>query len=921
MKKWFLLAVFVLVLFVYVGSSLAQEKIVMTEGIDSSSPPERIVAAGTKDVLFTNMRYTATGGIVRIRSLSIGSENAKAETDLSNIRIYYNGILLNRADSLEYGDYSSDLVWTPLSFDDNLINIGEDPVIISLYADINDGAEGFFNLGVVGMGYKGSGPDEHIDEDPNPEGTFGNSVIVESTIVERQCTDSDGGNNRFVKGVTTGVGHLNVQRNDPFDFEDECWGIEGNLLNEYFCKGGLVYWETHIDCEYGCLNGACLESPVKCVDTDPEGDLYVKGYVTIDGGNTKLYDQCGTEQGYYDENLILEAFCDSHRPGITYNVYCPYGCIDGKCINKEPPITQKTLFSTGRGIGNYDKMTYAVYTSEFWFIPKYDMVVTAVEPDIYYCNGECYYTVTLNDGNKEHVTKDLDGVFSDEISLKKSIAYKIYQQVSTTKSVGIYTAGSQKAIQLTNGGYDLISAKSQTADHSDRGAISSKIIGSCPNCGDDVVEQICTDSDNGQNLFVKGTVVDDYNRLTDKCSGSSSVLEGWCEFHSNGSSNLNYFAVNCPDNTKCDDGACVEQTTNGTVTPTNDTCVDSDGGRNYYAVGETFSGGVGNLDYCEGDAIVVESYCDDGKSLTERYECPGGCKDRKCANLVKATKCLISTESGLFCEGFSAVAGEGVTIEVKNFLIEPVEIISGDFQDSLLSCVWVKETILATYETMDIVCEFDEFFAGYQIDADFTINYRGLSNGASEIKTANGELVATVTEEEPEVEVPIVVCGNTICEVGETCLNCNQDCGNCYAICGNGICEEGEALDCDDCSTIVQCDIGEKTYHYCANGAKIPLCECIEDNLWACVDIDDAEDLCPKGECNGCLNDDGKCLPIGTRTDHGYCGLEDEIEVQKFESDSCNNNFECRSNSCVDGQCTQFGFWTKLFGWLERLFG
>ena len=42
------------------------------------------------------------------------------------------------------------------------------------------------------------------------------------------------------------------------------------------------------------------------------------------------------------------------------------------------------------------------------------------------------------------------------------------------------------------------------------------------------------------------------------------------------------------------------------------------------------------------------------------------------------------------------------------------------------------------------------------------------------------------------------ICGNTICEVGETQASCVEDC---FSICGDAICQEGEALVCpDDCT-------------------------------------------------------------------------------------------------------------------------
>lgn len=72
------------------------------------------------------------------------------------------------------------------------------------------------------------------------------------------------------------------------------------------------------------------------------------------------------------------------------------------------------------------------------------------------------------------------------------------------------------------------------------------------------------------------------------------------------------------------------------------------------------------------------------------------------------------------------------------------------------------------------------------------------------------------------------VCGNSICEAGETCADCQFDCGSC---CGNGVCDNGETQStCSaDCGSLQAC------HDPCVQGAALDLLTCVlgEFNLCA----------------------------------------------------------------------------------------
>jgi hypothetical protein len=72
--------------------------------------------------------------------------------------------------------------------------------------------------------------------------------------------------------------------------------------------------------------------------------------------------------------------------------------------------------------------------------------------------------------------------------------------------------------------------------------------------------------------------------------------------------------------------------------------------------------------------------------------------------------------------------------------------------------------------------------------------------------------------------------------------------------------------------------------------------------------------------CNGCeLND--KCYPMNYRTSKNYCSSDGEFIAQLSAEESCNNNFECKSNVCVSGECVSAGLIKRIINWLKGLFG
>jgi hypothetical protein len=73
--------------------------------------------------------------------------------------------------------------------------------------------------------------------------------------------------------------------------------------------------------------------------------------------------------------------------------------------------------------------------------------------------------------------------------------------------------------------------------------------------------------------------------------------------------------------------------------------------------------------------------------------------------------------------------------------------------------------------------------------------------------------------------------------------------------------------------------------------------------------------------CNGCVLEN-KCYPYNYRKSGTYCSIETgSFEQQLSGGLSCENNFECESNSCLAGECVESSLLRKILSWFRNLFG
>lgn len=123
-----------------------------------------------------------------------------------------------------------------------------------------------------------------------------------------KCTDSDKGRNYFTKGSTKGTwaSYKESETLAVRSAEDHCSkDTEGspyqeeyvNNLYEYYCTSDGYFNTESIRCEFGCSNGACLNSPATerpTTDESQQRELYIKEKVTCSfkGATSDVENSC-----------------------------------------------------------------------------------------------------------------------------------------------------------------------------------------------------------------------------------------------------------------------------------------------------------------------------------------------------------------------------------------------------------------------------------------------------------------------------------------------------------------------------------------------------------------------------------------------------------------------------------------------------
>ena len=434
----------------------------------------------------------------------------------------------------------------------------------------------------------------------------------------------------------------------------------------------------------------------------------------------------------------------------------------------------------------------------------------------------------------------------------------------------------------------------------------------------------CVDTDGGLNYFTTGrsSLTYSYQWINDSCSDSRYLTEYYCMYYtlidgSNPYSRSNTVTVECPNGchdgrcdpvtntSSCGDGKCYgawEDTVNCPLDcgSSPDLCYDPDGGNDLLratTVRDTSrqpdSGLLNELlsDYCFNNNTIVEYNCLSPESPRRsglmrgdsiKYDCPNGCKDGACIPPIddlycgdlscnNGENCLSCSEDCNTC--FVPRCGDGFC----SYSEDP-DICSSD-------CDWAHgKDFPGCYDYDGGLDIFEKAFLGFEQRSyqDYCYNQNFLVEYSCSSSSENLKMIwcpYQCSDGKCIDQSEQGYCGDNICNNGETCNTCSQDCGY---ICNQNFCTDSDGgYNLNQSGTTIG---NQESYllsirsDFCSNG-NVYEYTCDANNMTLPI-----YSICE----GGCAS--GACLPLGRN--YSVCG--DSV---------CESNESCSSCSSDCGTC------------------
>ncbi|GEM_PF-5978305 len=229
-------------------------------------------------------------------------------------------------------------------------------------------------------------------------------------------------------------------------------------------------------------------------------------------------------------------------------------------------------------------------------------------------------------------------------------------------------------------------------------------------------------------------------------------------------------------------------------------CNDTDGGNNPNVFGTVTKRGASYSDYCASSSTVIEYYCNRQNIESGTFSCPNGCLNGACRPAQSMCGNGI-VETGETCDGTNL---NGQTCQSRGFSGGTLSCAPNCLSYNTSACYTCGNNVRQTGE----VCDGSDLGSQTCITQGFNGGTLSCSSNCLSFNTNN----CTNT-----------VCGNSVCQQGETELNCSVDC----TVCGNGICGEQEnqsncPQDCTICGD-GYCQAGE-TQSNCSLDCQLTAC-------------------------------------------------------------------------------------------------
>jgi hypothetical protein len=430
---------------------------------------------------------------------------------------------------------------------------------------------------------------------------------------------------------------------------------------------------------------------------------------------------------------------------------------------------------------------------------------------------------------------------------------------------------------------------------------------------DDCEITSCIDTDDGKDYTVRGYSDIGSKKVIDHCQSPKKLVESYCK----SDSEIAVLEEYCD----CEDGRCLpdDECTKSHICPDGtkiqqcelasnggcacievecaDSCTDTDLGKQYESEGYASKDDEVLFDECFDESTLVEAYCDNNNLRTIKHDCVYGCSNGECNKKVEGyyeekEQFSLGADS---CKRIFKILKIDEKDETISFQHEgetferPFNRLTFSFDNNFYKLSYNERTNLVHIDEDSSVCKKDgfydlkeEFEAGchkfkiLKIDEDQRKIYlQDLS------KDESIELFYDKTDRTDKGFLAVLWYEDI-----EYILRYNEKTNYLFV----------EEKPCSDCYNDSDCaDENACTLDKCENGK------------------------CSYLESSGC-SIESSCAPIGTRTENKYCDIGNEIKDQKLAGDDCFNNFECETNLCLEGECTEYGFIEKILLWLKKFF-